>query len=1173
MTGPGPGAPAALIRWAGPMSSRVRGWSIRKKLLASFGALAVVTVLVGGTSLFVLRSLSLALADTVDVRTPALIGFADLRADVESVLGAERSLLSMKHGTPPADAQRTLHSGRLAEVEAEWAKLTALPRLPGEAELRTAGAKALAEWSRTTRDVLASLAQDTPDGRLDAIDTSVNAGQGAHDALLAAIQKLEEAHKVDLQEAEHTQKARAVWTTGLVAVLVLLAAGLAVGLGFLMSRLIADPLRAMARVAQDIARGAVDRKIEHRSADEVGALADAFRDTIGYVQEVAGAADALARGRFDVTLAPRSEDDLLSQNVQRAAAALAAMKSETDRLTADAVAGKLSTRGRADAFEGGYAGIVAGMNATLDAVIGPLNVAAEYVDRIAKGDIPPRITDEYRGDFNEIRNNLNQCIDAIDALVADAHVLATAAVDGKLATRADATRHQGDFRRIVQGVNDTLDAVIGPLNVAAEYVDRIAKGDIPPAISDEYRGDFNELKNNLNTCIDAVNALVGDARLLATAAVEGKLATRADAARHQGDFRRIVQGVNDTLDAVIGPLNVAAQYVDRIAHGDIPERITDSYSGDFNAIKDNLNTCIDAVNALVQDSTALAEAATFGKLDTRADAARHLGDFRRIVQGVNATLDTIVGNLEAIPTPIQFMDREFRIQYINRAGADILGRPKAELESGSVRCGDAWGTAKCNNDECPAVCAMRLGRAYETENTAQVLGMDSDLACAAAPLFDAQRNVIGAFEFVTDQTAVKSAARTSEKIVEYQQFQAALLVDTLERLAIGDFAANVEFDAPDDDTRAAHHTLTQIRDAALRFKDAVHALAGDAAELTSAAIEGQLGTRADAARHQGGYREIMEGFNRTLDAVILPVQEATAVLEELAARNLAARVSGTYRGDHARLKEAVNKAAQNLDEALQNVTAAADQVASAAGQISRSSQSLARGSSDQASSLEEVAASLQEMASMTRRSADNAKQARTLADATLDSASHGTERMQTLSRAIEEIKDASSETARIVKTIDEIAFQTNLLALNAAVEAARAGDAGKGFAVVAEEVRNLAMRSAESARNTGGLIERAVRSAEHGVEVNAAVQEALEGIHGQARKVAEVMNEIAGATEQQTAGIGQVKTAVDHMNALTQETAANSEESASIAEELSSQSEEVRALVRGFRLTDTVSRG
>jgi methyl-accepting chemotaxis protein len=175
--------------------------------------------------------------------------------------------------------------------------------------------------------------------------------------------------------------------------------------------------------------------------------------------------------------------------------------------------------------------------------------------------------------------------------------------------------------------------------------------------------------------------------------------------------------------------------------------------------------------------------------------------------------------------------------------------------------------------------------------------------------------------------------------------------------------------------------------------------------------------------------------------------------------------------------------------------------------------------------------------------------------------------MQRLSQAIVDIKRASDETAKIVKTIDEIAFQTNLLALNAAVEAARAGDAGKGFAVVAEEVRNLAMRSAEAAKNTARLIEEAVHKAEGGVTLNQEVLQNLEEIVSQVHKVSEVIGEIAAASEQQQQGVVQLNTAVEQLNQVTQQTAANSEETASTAQELSIQAAEMRHLVQAFQLS------
>ncbi|MBW7900868.1 MAG: MCP four helix bundle domain-containing protein [Rhodocyclaceae bacterium] len=297
----------------------------------------------------------------------------------------------------------------------------------------------------------------------------------------------------------------------------------------------------------------------------------------------------------------------------------------------------------------------------------PIGEVVEAARKMTVGDFDFKLASDAKDEVGEVVRAVAGVQGAVQSMVADANTLAKAAVDGKLSTRADAARHQGDFHRIVAGVNQTLDAVIGPLNVAANYVDRISKGDIPEKITDAYNGDFNTIKNNLNTCIDAVGRLIADARLLSAAAVAGKLSTRADATQHQGDFRKIVEGVNETLDAVIGPLNVAASYVDRISKGDIPPRITDAYNGDFNAIKNNLNTCIDAVNELVADANMLSAAAVAGKLDTRADAGKHQGDFRRIVQGVNDTLDAVVSPIQDVQRVMGAMERGDMTQTITQS--------------------------------------------------------------------------------------------------------------------------------------------------------------------------------------------------------------------------------------------------------------------------------------------------------------------------------------------------------------------------------------------------------------------------------------------------------------------------------------------------------------------------
>ncbi len=252
---------------------------------------------------------------------------------------------------------------------------------------------------------------------------------------------------------------------------------------------------------------------------------------------------------------------------------------------------------------------------------------------------------------------------------------------------------------------------------------------------------------------------------------------------------------------------------------------------------------------------------------------------------------------------------------------------------------------------------------------------------------------------------------------------------------------------------------------------------------------------------------------------------------------------------------------KSINMVINGLRRGSEQVTSASEQVSSSSQSLSQGASEQASSLEEISSSLEEMASMTRQNADNAKQANSMSSAASEAARNGADAMSRMGSAIEKIKESSDETAKIIKTIDEIAFQTNLLALNAAVEAARAGEAGKGFAVVAEEVRNLAQRSAEAAKNTSELIEESQNNAENGVTVSKEVDEILNKIVDSAVKVAELIDEVTAASNEQSQGVDQISKAVSQLDKVTQTNAASAEESASASEELSSQAMELTDMV------------
>ncbi|MCX7981524.1 MAG: methyl-accepting chemotaxis protein [Syntrophales bacterium] len=259
---------------------------------------------------------------------------------------------------------------------------------------------------------------------------------------------------------------------------------------------------------------------------------------------------------------------------------------------------------------------------------------------------------------------------------------------------------------------------------------------------------------------------------------------------------------------------------------------------------------------------------------------------------------------------------------------------------------------------------------------------------------------------------------------------------------------------------------------------------------------------------------------------------------------------------------AAKSIAHPIQEAVEKITASSDQIASASAQVASSSQVLAEGTSEQAAAVEETSSSLEEMSSMTKTNAENAAAANALMVEAKEIVSRAEASMIKLTKSMTEISQASEETSKIVKTIDEIAFQTNLLALNAAVEAARAGEAGAGFAVVADEVRNLAQRAAEAAKNTALLIEGTVAKVKEGSEILDTTNKNFAEVAKSATKVAELVGEIAAASKEQAQGIEQISKAVAEMDKVVQENAASAEESASAAEEMSSQAAMLKEVVQ-----------
>jgi PAS domain S-box-containing protein len=580
---------------------------------------------------------------------------------------------------------------------------------------------------------------------------------------------------------------------------------------------------------------------------------------------------------------------------------------------------------------------------------------------------------------------------------------------------------------------------------------------------------------------------------------------------------------------------------------------------------------------MILEVASLAEAVKEGRLDQRAAVGQVQGANKLMLDNINQMLDTLVGYLDSVPAPAMIIDPDFNIRYMNETGAGVVGRAKRELVG--AKCYDQFKTGDCRTDKCALGRAMRNGANATSETDAHPNGKTLDISYTGVPLRNEAGQVIGAFEFVTDLTAVKEAARQTERgaaLVRKQgTFQAQeieKLLINLDKVAMGDLAVTLEVAAADADTAEVAKNFEQINAAVRKTVDALRALIGDVNTLVRAGVAGELGTRAEAARHQGEYRAIVEGVNATLDAIVTPINAATAVLERLADYDLQARMEGELQGDFAKIKDSLNKTGEGLHEAIAQVNEAVGQVAAASEQIAASSQSVAQGASEQASSLEETSSALEQMTAQTKQNADNTQQARAVAKTTQELAQKGGTAMTRMVAAMGNIRKSAEDTSAIIKDINEIAFQTNLLALNAAVEAARAGDAGRGFAVVAEEVRNLALRAKEAANKTEGLIAQSAKLANEGGTISGEVNDNLTQIVDSIGKVADIVDEISVASDEQAKGISQVNKAVAEMDKVVQQSAANSEESSSAAEELSSQSEELAAMVGRFQLTGTGGR-
>jgi methyl-accepting chemotaxis protein len=1014
-----------------------------------------------------------------------------------------------------------------------------------------------------------------------------------------------------------------------------------------------QPIEKIRDYAKSVSEGNVNIKCDYTGKDELGALAEAFRNLM-YIQ-----------------------NELIE---------------ETKALTFAAEQGDLQKRGDVAKYPGAFGDMIDGFNRTLDALVTPLNTAAGYVAKIAEGNMPPRINEKYNGDFNELKNNINMLIDNLNTYSKDVEqFIYEHRVNGDIDFFIDEDKYKGFYQAMAHNSNDAVRIYINNIKKILAILGAYGKGNMKPTLK-PLPGKQAIANENLDRMKANILEMANDLQALIDGAQAGKLDVRGDEDKYEGAFRQLVGGFNKTLDAVTTPINISAQYIDRISKGDIPKPIQEDFNGDFNEIKKNINGLINNLSTFIAEMQFMSEEQAKGEIDIFINEDKFAGAYKAMAMGVNSTVKDHVdvlmrildilseyanGNfteeLEDLPgkriiATERTNELRTNLTNIHNEIADLIEaahegeldtRGNEEIFTGGWKeliiginqmfVGMTQPINEClhilesisNNDFTVKINRQYSGKWKQLqtsiENTVgkleRILGLaieisngnlsqldklkekgkfseQDELTPAFIKMMDSIRALVNDVQILSDAAISGNFAVRADVEKHSGDFANVILgvnstidaftdqfnttLDFLNKVSKGQELAKLNL----DDSKGEYRNLAEYINI---LADFIQNLIDDTAGAAQKAIEGDLKQRINTSGYPGRWNDIVSGINQTLDAVVEPIEEAGEVLQIMASGDMTARMVGNYMGDHEKLKDNINSLGDSLSELLAQLNDVVVAVANASNDISHASESVATSSQEQSTQVEEIASAIEEMSMTITENSSNANKTANFADNNGKIAKDGgqvvvqtIEKMKEIAKVvqqsalnIEKLGKSSTEIGAIISVIEEIADQTNLLALNAAIEAARAGEQGRGFAVVADEVRKLAERTTDATKQISYMINSIQKETEAAVQVmqkgNEEVQhgitladnagDALNRVVQSSEDVLDMVNSIASSSEQQAATGEQLAKNVTAISEVAVSSAKNIESIARSSETLTEMTDNLQRVMKKFKIDKKIAEG